>query len=75
MLVGFMHLLKLLGICGFISMLFGATLIVPAAVSFWYQDGEIWHFIYPMQGMFLIGFLLWPLSRDNPVSYQPAMVS
>ena len=46
-------------------MLFGATLIVPAAVSYAYQDGEILHFIYPMLGMFFAGLLLRPLTRKQ----------
>ena len=60
-----MHFIKLFGIGGYISMLFGATLIVPAAVSYGFQDGEILHFVYPMLGMFFTGLLLWPLSRKQ----------
>jgi trk/ktr system potassium uptake protein len=60
-----MSALKLLSIAGFMSMLFSATLILPAAVSYWYNDGELVHFLYPMFIMFSIGFLLWPLSRKE----------
>lgn len=46
-------------------MLFGATLIVPAAVSLFYQDGEFLHFLYPMLSMFGVGLILWPHSRKK----------
>ncbi len=57
-----MHFLTLLSIAGFISMLFGVTLIIPAAISVWYQDGELWHFLNPMLVMLFLGIVLWPLS-------------
>ncbi len=60
-----MHIFKLLSICGFISMLFSATLIAPAAVSLIYQDGEFLNFLYPMLTMFGVGFMLRPLSRKR----------
>ena len=46
-------------------MLFSVTLIVPVLVSLWYQDGELYHFLYPMLGIFSTGFIFWLLSRKQ----------
>ncbi len=54
-----MRIITLFSIIGFISMLFSVTLLMPVAVSFWYQDGELLHFLYPMLAIFSVGLLLW----------------
>ena len=60
-----MSLLTLFSICGFISMLFSASLVVPVIVSLWYQDGELNHFLHPMLIIFTTGSILWLLSRKQ----------
>jgi len=46
-------------------MLFSVTLVVPVLVSLWYEDGEFYHFFYPMLGIFTAGLAFWLLGRKQ----------
>jgi trk system potassium uptake protein TrkH len=51
-------------IAGFLCMVFSPVLILPIAVSLWYQDGEADYFISSLLIQFFVGLLLWfPLRR------------
>lgn len=40
-------------------MLFSGTMVPPIAVAFWYEDGEVVHFLYSLAVTFVTGLMLW----------------
>jgi len=64
---------SIIRVLGLFMMLFGITLVVPLAVSLWFADGEIEHFLVSAAAIVGSGLVLWvptrnavaPLRRDD----------
>lgn len=61
-----MHFALTSKILGLLLMLFSFTMLLPAGVAFWYQDGGMMPFISSFAITFLCGLLLWlPFMRSR----------
>lgn len=61
-----MHYAMISKILGLLLMLFSFTMVIPAGVAFWYQDGGMMPFIASFAITFLCGLGLWlPFMRAN----------
>jgi len=59
-----MHIRTVQRILGVLLMAFSVTMLPPIAVSLWYRDGEIKHFLISLGLTFAVGFVLWlPVRR------------
>ncbi len=54
-----------LRIVGFFAMGFSLTMLIPIAVSLWFDDGEARHFLVSLVVIFLPGLLFWFLGRGG----------
>jgi trk system potassium uptake protein TrkH len=61
-----MHLLSIQRLLGLLLMLFSVSMLPPALVSVWYQDGQMPVFLAALTAVLVLGFLLWlPVHRQR----------
>lgn len=60
-----MKKLPVLGIVGFFCVLFSLSVIPPALVSLWYDDGEAIHFAMSFVVIYALGMILWLPARGR----------
>jgi trk system potassium uptake protein TrkH len=58
-------ILRILGIVGFLSMIFSLSVIPPILVSWFYGDGELVHFAQTFAAVHVTGLLLWLPARRS----------
>ncbi len=61
-----MHAFTIARIVGFYAILFGLTLLVPAALALGYNEPELESFLIPAAGSLLMGLSLWALGGGRP---------
>lgn len=57
-----MHFATIIRIICFFAIGFSLTLLIPAGISLWYDDGELLHFVVAFVSIFLSGLVLWIFS-------------
>ena len=58
-------------VLGLLLMLFSVTYLMPLACSLIYADGEHWHFVMAMMASFIVGGVMWFLTRHAKRDIKP----
>ena len=55
----------IIGVLGSFVFFLGIVLLLPIPVSLWYQDGQVWSFLWSGLGSMLVGAAIWALFKPK----------